>query len=204
MGDPRPWFPTSNPRRQGNVLLLVSDWPEEWETLDHRIAGKCGWAWRVEGKMSDHGIDPDVMLDQDGRQYLLAMLVDGASRAWRQFNASKADTGIGDPSQVAATDYSRACAEDLRVAGANAQHRTLYRALRFTDDSRDVMTLADIDDAVTDTGEEIIPHHVIGKMIRRMWPEVESDRDLMDGTQTRIIRRIAPRVHHSDLPESSD
>ena len=193
-----------NPRRQGNVLLLVSDWPEEWEALDHRIAGKCGWAWRVEGKMSDHGIDPDVMLDQDGRQYLLAMLVDGASRAWRQFNASKADTGIGDPSQVAATDYSRACAEDLRVAGANAQHRTLYRALRFTDDSWDVMTLADIDDAVTDTGEEIIPHHVIGKMIRRMWPEVESDRDLMDGTQTRIIRRIAPRVHHSDLPESSD
>ena len=66
------------------------------------------------------------------------------------------------------------------------------------------MTLADIDDAITTIGEETISHHVIGKMIRRMWPEVESDRDLMDGTQTRIIRRIAPRVHHADLPESFD
>ena len=114
MGDPRPGFRPQSPP-SGNVLLLVSDWPEEWEALDHRIAGKCGWAWRVEGRMTDHGIDPDVMLDQDGRQCLLAMLVGGATRSYHQFHATKEQTGIGDPSQVAANDYSRACAEDLRV-----------------------------------------------------------------------------------------
>ena len=186
-----------NPRRQGNVLLLVSDWLEDWDALDHRIADKCGWAWRVDGKLSDQGIDPDVMLDQDGRQYLLAMLVEGAQHSWNEFHASKADLGIGDPSQVAATDYSRACAEEMRVTGGSAVHRALYLALQFTDDPQDVMSYSDIDEALTTAGQAEIPHHVIGKMVHRMWQHVELDRDQLNGTQSRMIRRVAPRTEHT-------
>ena len=180
-------------RCRGNLILLVADWPSDWDTLDHRMATKCGWAWRVEAPMVAQGINGDLLLNQDGREYFLARLVEGATDALRQFQATKDAIGVGDPGQVAADDFTLACAEELRLAGAVPEHRTLYRALRVTDDERDVMTLSDIDDAVTAIGEEPIPHHVVGKMIRRMWPKVESGRDRIDGAQTRVIRRIAPR-----------
>ena len=105
---------------------------------------------------------------------------------------------------MAADEYTQACAEEMQISGADPQHRTLYRAVRFTDDARDVMTLADINDAITSMGEDPILHHVVGKVIRRMWTGVEADRGRIEGTQKRVIRRIAPRVHHSDLPESFD
>lgn len=182
-------------RRQGNIVLAVAHWPTDWETLDQRIAGKCDWAWRIQERLADQGIDPDVALNQDGRQYLLAKLVEGAAHGYQQFQTTKEQKGIGDPGQVASDEYSQACAEEMRVAGANHEHRILYRALQFTDEVRDAMTMADIDDAVTAIGAEPIQHHVIGKMLRRMWPDVESVRDRIDGTQTRIVRRIAQRVH---------
>ena len=190
--------------RQGNLLLLVTDWPSNWDSLDHRIADKCGWAWRVQGNLADQAIDPEVMLNQDGREFLLAKLVEGATHGYRQFQDTKDETGIGDPGQVAADEYTQACAEEMQISGADPQHRTLYRAVRFTDDARDVMTLADINDAITSMGEDPILHHVVGKVIRRMWTGVEADRGRIEGTQKRVIRRIAPRVHHSDLPESFD
>ena len=189
--------------RQGNLLLLVTDWPSDWETLDHRMTSKCGWAWRVQGSLADQGIDPELMLDQDGREFLLAKLVEGATHGYRQFRDTKNETGIGDPGEVAAGEYTRACAEELQLAGAKPEHRTLCRAVRFTDDAHDVMTLADIADAITAMGEDPIPRHVVGKMVPQIWPGVEADRDRIDGTQKRVIRRIAPRVH-SDLPESFD
>ena len=191
-------------QRQGNLILLVSDWPADWETLDHRIAGKCGWAWRVQGSLADQGIDPELMLDQGGRQFLLATLVDAATHGYRQFHDSKQESGVGDPSLVAADEYTRSCAEEMRVAGAKAEHQTLYGALRFTDDPRDVMTLAEIDDAITAIGEEPMPHHVVGKLLRQVWPQIESDRDRIGGTQTRVIRRVAPHVRHSDLADPFD
>ena len=189
--------------RQGNLLLLVTDWPSDWETLDHRMTSKCAWAWRVQGSLADQGIDPELMLDQDGREFLLAKLVEGATHGYRQFQDTKNETGIGDPGEVAAGEYTRACAEELQLAGAKPEHRTLCRAVRFTDDAHDVMTLADIADAITAMGEDPIPRHVVGKMVPQIWPGVEADRDRIDGTQKRVIRRIAPRVH-SDLPESFD
>ncbi len=181
-----------DPRHQGNIVMLVADWPEDWETLDHRIAGKCGWAWRMNGTLSGQGIDPDVLLDTNGRECLLTMLVEGAGRGFKAFQTSKENGHGGDPGQVAATDDSRAYAEEMRLSGANAQHRTLHRVIRFTDDPRDAMTLSEIEDVIATIGEDPIPHHVLGKMIRRMWPAVESVRDQIDGVQTRIIRRIAP------------
>ena len=184
-----------DPRRQGNLILLVADWPDDWETLDHRIASKCGWAWLVQGSLLDEGIDPEVMLDRDGRELLLAMLVEGAVGGFHQFQATKEENGIGDPGQVAATEYSLACAEEMRVAGAKAEHRILYRALQFTDDAQDVMTLAEIDDAITSADEEPIPHNVVGKTIRQMWQRVEGGRPRIDRKQDRVIRRIAPRSH---------
>ena len=187
------------PFRQGNVLAFVADWPEGWDTLDHRIAATCGWAWRVQGLLSEQDIDVDTMLDQAGRECLLALLVEGARDAVVQFQASQENGG--DPSQVAATDYSRACAEEMRVAGAKAAHRILYRALRCTNDPRHVMTLAEIDDAIAAIGEEPLPHNGVGKWVRRMWPQVQSDRPWIDGTQTRVIRLISPRAH-ADLPDS--
>ena len=189
-------------RRQGNLFLLVSDWPADWETLDHRIAGKCGWAWRVQERLVSQGIDPEIMLDQDGRQYLLAKLIEGATLGYRQFQATKEETGIGDPGQVAADEYSRACAEEMKMAGATHEHQILYRALQFSDDPRDVMTLDDIDDAITEIGEEPIKHQVVGKMLPRMWPEVEPDRDRINGEQKRVIRRISRRSHDPVPPES--
>ena len=187
---------------QGNVLLLVADWPTDWETLDHRIAGKCGWAWRVQERLGGQGIDPEIMLDQDGRQYLLAKLVEGAIHGYRQFQDTKEETGIGDPGQVAADEYSRTCAEEMRTTGATHEHGILSRALRFTNNARDVMTLADIDDAITAIGEEPIQHPVVGKILRRMWPDVESGRDRINGVQARVIRRISRRSHDPAPPES--
>ena len=192
------------PRRQGNLILLVADWPSDWDTLDHRIARRCGWAWRVQGSLTDQGIDPEVMLNQDGRQFLLAKLVEGATHGYRQFHDTKKENGVGDPSLVAANDYSRACAEELQIAGADPHYRTLYRALRFTDDARDAMTQADIEYAITAMGEDPIPHNGVGKIVPRLWPGVEVSRPRIDGEQKRVIRRIAPQVHDSDLPESFD
>ena len=182
-------------RRQGNLTLLVADWPSDWDTLDHRMVAKCGWAWRVEAASPVQGIDADLLLNPDGREYLLAKLVEGAIDGHGQFQATKGETGVGDPVQVAADDFTRACAEELRLAGAAPEHRTLYRALQFTDDDTHVMTLSDVDEAITDIGEEPIPHHVVGKMIRRMWPQVQSSRGRIDGAQTRVIRGITARSH---------
>ena len=181
-------------RRPGNVVLLVSDWPEGWDSLDHLIAHKFGWAWRVQGTLAELGIDPDSLLDEDAQQFLVSMLVEGAIGALAQFQATKLETGVGDPSQVAATEYSAVCAEEMRVAGGNRLHRALYAALRYTGDARDIMTLADVDDALRSAGEETIPHHVVGKAIPKMWRQVDSRREQIDGAQTRVIRRVAPRI----------
>lgn len=185
-------------RRQGNLMLLVSEWPEGVESLDHRMASKYAWALRTDENLRQRDIDPAVLLAQDGRECLLAMLVEGASRSHHEFEATQSITGLGDPSQVAVTDYTRACAEKLRLAGAHPIHRTLYRAVRFTDDPGDVMTLANVDDAIGAVGEPALSHHVIGKAILRMWPAVESGRDRIDGVQTRVLRRVAPRTDHPD------
>ena len=186
-------------RRQGNVVLLVGDWPENVESLDHRVAGRYTWALRVAGSLAEQDINPDILLDQDGRECLLAALVEGARRSCHEFLATKASTGVGDPSRVAASPYTLACAEELRLAGANATHRTLYLALQFTGGPDDVMTLADVSKAIAAAGEPEIPHHVIGQAIRRMWPAVESGRDRIDGVQTRVLRQVAPRTDHPGL-----
>ena len=190
-----------NPVRQGNLVALVADWPEGWDTLDHRIAATCGWAWRVHGLLAEQGVDVDTMLDQDGREYLLAALISGAVRSRAESQEGGGYQSAGDPGRVAGTDYSRACAEEMRVAGAKADHRILYRALQFTDDPHHMMTLAEIDDAIAAIGEEPLPHNGGGKWGRKMWPQVESDRPWIDGTQTRAIRRISPRAH-ADLPDA--
>ena len=181
-------------RRPGNLVLLVSDWPEGWETLDHRIARKFAWAWRVQGALAELGIDPDTLLDEGAQRFLVSMLVEGAIESHAQFQATKMATGVGDAGQVASTEYSRACAEEMRVAGAKDSHRALYAALRYTGDARDIVTLADVDDALRSVGEETIPHHVVGKVIRRMWPQADPRRDPIAGTQTRVIRRVASRT----------
>ncbi len=183
----------ANPFRQGNLLALVADWPEDWDTLDHRIASACGWAWRVQETLDAQGIDVDAMLDPDGRECLLAMLVSGAVRYHEELQGSGAPRGAGDPGQVAGSGYSRACAEEMRVASSSSIHRALYRAIKFTDDPDDVMTMTGVADALTAVGEGSVGHHVIGKTIRRMWPAVESGRDRIDGVQTRVVRRVAPR-----------
>ena len=184
----------ADPGRPGNLLLLVSDWPEGWESLDHRIASKCGWAWRVRGKLAEQDIDPNLLMDENAKQFLLAKLVEGAVNSHREFLATKVNTSIGDPGHVASTEYSRACAEEMRVAGGNHLHRALYAALRYTGDARDIMTWADVDDALRSAGEETIPHHVIGKVIGTMWQGVETGRKQIEGVQTRVIQRVAPRT----------
>ena len=183
-------------RRQGNLVLLVSDWPADVESLDHRMARRFAWAFKAPGSLRQHDIEPEVLLDRRGRECLLAMLIEGAGHSIRQFDDTKVSAGIGDPSQVAATDYTRACAEELRLAGAHPIHRTLYRALRFTDDPSDAMTLADVDEAIEAAGEQKLSHYVVGKEMRRMWPDAESGRDRIDGVQTRVLRRVAPRTDH--------
>ena len=183
-----------DPKRQGNLTLLVSNWPDEWETLDHRIASTCGWAWRAEGSLIEQCIDPDALFDDHAEELLLAMLVEGAITSLCEFYATKADTGIGDPSRVAATDYSRDCAEEMRVAGGNAVHRALYTALRYTGDPHDLVTFDDIEAALKAAGAAPIPHHVVGKIIGQMWESAKSSREQIDGTQTRVIRCVAPRT----------
>ena len=179
--------------RQGNMVVLVADWPEDWDALDHRVAGTFGWAWRVHGLLADQGIDVDAMLDQDGREYLLAALISGAVQSHAQFQAGIGSRSDGDPGRVAVTEYSLACAEELKLAGSSPVHRVLYQALRFTGDANDRMTMADIDDAVTAIGADPVDHAVVGRALRVMWPGVESGRDRINGTQTRVVRRVAPR-----------
>lgn len=184
-----------DPRRQGNMLLFVADWPTDWDSLDHRIAGMCVWAWRVQRSLADQGINPEIMLDGDGRGFLLAMLVEGAAHAWRQFEITKENGSGGDSSQVAATDFSRACAEQVRVAGASDLHRILYLALRLTGDHADVMTMKDINKAVQGVGEEPVPHNEIGKRLPKMWPQVKQGKSRVDGEQVRVMAGVTPRVH---------
>ena len=183
----------ANPFRQGNMLLLAADWPEDWDALDHRVAATLGWAWRVQGQLSDQGIDVDIMLDQDGKEYLLAALITGAVRSSAEVREIGTSRGGGTLGQVAGTEYSLACAEELRLAGSSPVHRVLYRALRFTSDAADVMTMADIDDAMTAVEEDPVDHAVVGKALRVMWPAVESVRDRIAGTQVRVVRGVAPR-----------
>ena len=176
----------TNSFRQGNLLMLVADWPGDWDTLDCRVAATVGWAWRVQGLLlADQGIDVDALLDQDGREYLLAALIGGAIRSGAEFRESGASRSGGDLGRVAATEYSLACAEEARLAGSSPIHRVLYRALRFTGDAADVMTMADIDDAITAVSEGAIDHAVVGRALRVMWPAVESGRDRIDGAQVR-------------------
>ena len=179
--------------RQGNVIALVADWPDDWDTLDHRIAATCGWAWRVEGLLDAQGLDVDALLDQDGRECLLSMLVGGAGRSHAELRDSGSSREAGKPGPVATTEYSLACAEEMKLAGSSSTHRILYTALGFTDDPDDVMFMNDIDDAIAAVGEDPVGHHVIGKTIRQMWPAVESGRDRVDGAQARVVRRVAPR-----------
>ena len=182
-----------NPFRQGNMLLLVADWPEDWDALDHRVAATFGWAWHVQRLLSDQGIDVDALLDQDGREYLLAALISGAVQSCAQFRESGASRIALDPGQVAGNEYSLACAEELKLAGSSPVHRVLHRALRFTGDADDVMTMADIDHAITAVEEDPVDHAVVGKALRVMWPAVESVRDRIAGTQVRVVRGVAPR-----------
>ena len=175
------------------MLLLVADWPEDWDALDHRVAATLGWAWRVQGLLADQGIDVDALLDQDGREYLLAALIGGAVRSCAEFQQGGAARSAGDAGQVAGNEYSLACAEELKLAGSSPVHRVLYRALRFTGDAADVMTMADIDDAMTAVEEDPVDHAVVGKALRVMWPAVESVRDRIAGTQVRVVRGVAPR-----------
>ena len=186
-----------DPLRQGNLLALVADWPDDWNTLDHRIADTCGWAWRVQGSLGDQDIDVDTMLGQDGRECLLSLLVSGAVRSRAELQDSGASSETGNPGRVAATEYSLACAEEMKVVGSSPVHRALYRALQFTGDCDDAMTYADVDDAIAAVGEDPVGHHVIGKAIRQLWPAVavaeESDRDQIGGVQVRVVRRVAAR-----------
>ena len=182
-----------DPLRQGNLLALVADGPDDWNTLDHRIADTCGWAWRVQEILSDQDIDIDTMLGQDGRECLLSLLVSGAVRSRAEFQDSGTSPETGNPGQVAATEYSLACAEEMKLVGSSPVHRILYRALRFTGDPNDVMTMADVEGAITAVGEDPVAHHVIGKAIRRLWPAAELGRERIDGVQVRVIRRVAPK-----------
>ena len=182
-----------DPLRQENLLALVADWPDDWNTLDHRIADTCGWAWRARGILSDQGIDVDAMLGQDGRECLLSMLISGAVRSRAEFQDSGASPETGNPGQVAATEYSLACAEEMKLTGSSPVHRILHRALQFTGDPNDVMTMVDVEDAIAAVGEDPVGHHVIGKAIRRLWPAAEPGRERIDGVQVRVIRRVAPK-----------
>ena len=182
-----------DPLRQGNLLALVADWPDDWDTLDHRIADTCGWAWRVQGALSDHDIDVDTMLGQDGRECLLSLLVSGAVRSRAELQDSGASPETGNPGRVAATEYSLACAEEMRLTGSSPVHRALYRALQFTGDPSDVMTFADVEEAIAAVGEDPVGHHVIGKAIRQLWPAAEAGRPRIGGVQARVIRRVAAR-----------
>ena len=148
----------------------------------------------MQGELAQQGIDLKMLMDENAKEYLLAELVAGAVTSHREFLATKANTSIGDPSKVAATEYSAVCAEEMKVAGGNHLHRALYAALQYTGDARDLMTLADVDDALRSAGEETIPHHVVGKVIRRMWQQVDSGREQIDGVQTRVIRRVSPQI----------
>ena len=182
-----------HPFRQGNMLALVADWPRDWDALDHRIATTVGWAWRVHGWLVQQGIDVDALLDQDGREYLLAALIRGAVQSSAEFQAGIGSRSAGDPGSVAGTQYSRACAEDLKLAGSSPVHRVLYQALDFTSNADDVMTMADIDDAISAVGGDPVDHAVVGRALRVMCPGVESGRDRIDGTQTRVVRGVSPR-----------
>lgn len=182
-----------DPLRQGNMLALVADWPDDWNTLDHRIAHTCGWAWRVQGMLSDQDIDVDAMLGQDGLECLLSLLVSGAVRSRAELQDSGAYPGTGNLGQVAATEYSLACAEEMKVVGSSPVHRALYRSLQFTGDPSDVMTYADVEEAIAAAGEDPVGHHVIGKAIRQLWPATESGRDRIGGVQVRVVRRVAAR-----------
>ena len=182
-----------DPLRQGNLIALVADWPDDWNTLDRRIADTCGWAWRVQGMLNDQRIDVDTLLSQDGRECLLSMLISGAARSRAEFQGSEASPKTGNPGQVAATEYSLACAEEMKLTGSSPVHRILYRALQFTGEADDVMTMSDIDDAVTAVGEDPVDHSVVGRALRVMWPAAEPGRNRIDGVQTRVIRRVAPR-----------
>ena len=174
----------AEPLRQGNLLALVAEWAQDWNTLDHRIARTCGWAWRVQGLLEEQDIDVDVLLNQDGKECLLAMLVSGAVLSHQ----------VRDPAEVAATSYSRVCAEEMRVAGASPIHRILYRLLQFTDDPDDRMTMTDISDAMIAIGEEPVDHALIGKELRKIWQGIEpDDRERIGREQVRVVRRVALR-----------
>ncbi len=183
-----------DPLRPGNLLALVADWPDDWNSLDYRIAATCGWAWRVQGTLSDQeDIDIDTMLGQDGLECLLSLLVSGAVRSRAEFQDSGAYPGTGNPGRVAATEYSLACAEEMRLTSSSPVHRALYRALQFTGNLDDAMTFADVAEAIAEVGENPVGHHVIGKAIRQLWPAAEAGRDRIGGVQVRVIRRVAPK-----------
>ena len=56
--------------------------------------------------------------------------------------------------------------------------------------------------AIPAIGEVVVHHHAIGKLIRRMWPQVEADRCQIDGNQALVIRRIRrPRSAASAYPQ---
>ena len=133
------------------------------------------------------------MLDQDGTECLLAALISGAVRSGEEFRESGASRSAGTLGRVAGTEYSLACAEEARLAGSSPIHRVLHRALRFTGDADDVMSMADIDDAITAVEEEPVDHAVVGRALRVMWPAVESGRDRIDGAQVRVARGVAPK-----------
>ena len=147
----------SDPRRQGNLILLVTQWPNTLESLH------------------------------------------GASRGYHEFEATKRDTGIGDPSRVAANAATRSYAEEMRMAGASDVHRAVQLSLHFTGDANDEMTYADIDDAMKGASLETIAHAVIGRAMREMWRGVESEspRKRIAGVLTRVVKGIVPRTDHS-------
>ena len=186
-------------RRQGNPILLVTQWPNTLESLHQKVSAKLGWAWETKGELIEQGIDPEIMLNPNGKECLLDMLIDGASRGYHEFEATKRDTGIGDPSRVAANAATRSYAEEMRMAGASDVHRAVQLSLHFTGDANDEMTYADIDDAMKGAGLETIAHAVIGRAMREMWRGVESEspRKRIAGVLTRVVKGIVPRTDHS-------
>ncbi len=134
-------------------------------------------------------IDRQALFQPDALGCLMAMLVEEAPIAM----AEARDCG-----QAAVTHRTQSFAAQARYSGGREMHRCLEDALECTGDPGDILTLAEIAEAITASGGKAPDHAVLGKEIREMWDKVVGGRIPRDGRQQRAIRGVRVKTTQSD------